>query len=164
MSLKSFDKFCEKMILGEPASEKEIMDERQKIQRMRIGIETLVIFSCLTFINCLIMDLSYQWAESYSAPILLFFMICMIYFQIRCFSAGCMIGINGTFKAKFVAFYAIFMGAVFLLSRDWAENPLFEHGKMTDSGAALITWILFIIYGIVSLILVKITQKNEKKE
>ncbi len=151
------------MILGEPASEKEIMDERQKIMRMRIGIETLVIFSGLTFINCLIMDLSYQWAESYSAPILLFFMICMIYFQIRCFSAGCMIGINGSSKAKFTAFYAIFLGTVSLL-RDWSRKPYFEVEKMTDDCAFLIAWILFIIYGIVSLILVRITQKNEKKE
>lgn len=163
MSLKSFDKFCEKMILGEPASQKEIMDERQKIMRMRIGIETLVIFSGLTFINCLIMDLSYQWAESYSAPILLFFMICMIYFQIRCFSAGCMIGINGTSKAKFTAFYAIFLGAVSML-RDWNENTYFEDGKLTDDCNFMISWILFIIYGIVSLILIRLTQKSDKKE
>lgn len=163
MSFKSFDKFCEKLILGEPASQKEIMDERQKIMRMRIGIETLVIFSCLTFINCLIMDLSSQWAESYSAPILLFFMICMIYFQIRCFFSGCMIGINGTSKAKFTAFYAIFLGAVSLL-RDWSRNTFFEGEKMTDDLAFLIAWILFIIYGIVSLVLIRLTQKGEKSE
>ncbi len=163
MSLKSFDKFCEKLILAEPGSAKEIFDERQNILRMRIGIETLVIFSCLRFINCLIMDLGFQWAESYAAPILLFFIVCMIYFRIRCCSAGCMIGINGTGKAKFIAFYAIFLGALFLLSRDWAGNSLFEHGKMTDNCAFLIAWVLFIIYGIVSLILIRSTQKPKKE-
>ncbi len=164
MSLKSFDKFCEKLILGEPTSKKDIMDERQNIMRMRIGIETLLIFSCLSFINCLLMDLSYQWAESYSAPIVVLFMICMIYFEIRCFSTGCLIGITGTCKAKFMAFYAIFMGAVSLLRDGFNFKPFFEGGKVTDNCCFIIAWIMFLIYGIISLILIKLSLKPEKGE
>lgn len=45
MSMKSFDKFCEKMILGEPGSEKEIFDERQKQLRTHILVQSLVIYA-----------------------------------------------------------------------------------------------------------------------
>ena len=100
MSLKSFDKLCERMILGEPGSRKEILDERQKIARTQIGVETLAIFSCLTFINSLVMDLLYQWADGYAPPMLVFFMLCMIYFNFRCFFKGCLIGINGGYQAN----------------------------------------------------------------
>lgn len=56
MSLKSFDKFCERMILAEPGSQKEIFDERQKIVRSRITIEALLIFGCSAILNCMIME------------------------------------------------------------------------------------------------------------
>lgn len=167
MSLKSFDKFCEKMILGEPASQKEIMDERQKIVRTRILVETLFIFSGLSFINCWVMDIAYQWAETYAAPMMMFLMICMIYFNIRCFAKGCLIGINGGSQAKFTAFYATFMGALSLLRfafGEESEQPFFSDGKMTDNLCIMITWILFIVFGIVSLILIKLTRKPEKGE
>ncbi|MDE7229030.1 MAG: hypothetical protein K2N56_00990 [Oscillospiraceae bacterium] len=167
MSLKSFDKFCEKMILGEPANQKEIMDERQKIVRTRILVEALVIFSGLSFINCWVMDMAYQWTETYAAPMMMFFMICMIYFNIRCFAKGCLIGINGGGQAKFTAFYAIFMGALSLIRdvfRDESERALFSDGKLTDDLCILITWILFIVFGAVSLILIKLTKRSEKGE
>lgn len=167
MSLKSFDKFCEKMILGEPASQKEIMDERQKIVRTRILVEALVIFSGLSFINCWVMDMAYQWTETYAAPMMMFFMICMIYFNIRCFAKGCLIGINGGSQAKFTAFYAILMGALSLIRdvfRDESERALFSDGKFTDDLCIMITWILFLVFGVVSLILIKLTRKSEKGE
>lgn len=167
MSLKSFDKFCEKMILGEPASQKEIMDERQKIVRTRILVEALVIFSGLSFINCWVMDMAYQWTETYAAPMMMFLMICMIYFNIRCFAKGCLIGINGGSQAKFTAFYAILMGALSLIRdvfRDESERALFSDGKITDDLCIMITWILFLVFGVVSLILIKLTRKPEKGE
>ena len=71
MSLKSFDKFCENLILTEPGSQKIIYDERQKIVQMKIGIETLIIFGGAATLNCLAMDLIYQYAESYTAPLVL---------------------------------------------------------------------------------------------
>lgn len=167
MSLRSFDKFCEKMILGEPASQKEIMDERQKIVRTRILVEALVIFSGLSLINRLVMDKVYQWTETYAAPMMMFLMICMIYFNFRCFAKGCLIGINGGGQAKFTAFYAIFMGALSLCRFSFGEEPeqqFFSDGKLTDDLCILITWILFIVFGAVSLILIKLTKRSEKGE
>ena len=41
MSLKSFDKFCERLILSEPGSQKEVFDERQNVMRSRLAIEAL---------------------------------------------------------------------------------------------------------------------------
>ena len=167
MSLKSFDKFCEKMILGEPASQKEIMDERQKIVRTRILVEALVIFSGASFINCFVMDMAYQWAETYAAPMMMLFLICMIYFNFRCFFKGCLIGVSGNSQAKFTAFYAIFMGALSLV-RFGFENEsgmtLFSDGKLTDNFCILITWILFVVYGIASLILIRSIRRSEKND
>lgn len=167
MSLKSFDKLCERMILGEPGSQKEILDERQKLARKEIGIETLVIFSSLSFINSLVMDLGYQWAESYAPPMLVFFMLCTIYFNFRCFFKGCLIGINGGYQAKFTAFYAIFMGAIYLLNftfKSDEEKALFSDGKLTDNFCFVISLLLFIIFGITSLVLIKFVQKHENQE
>ena len=167
MSLKSFDKLCERMILGEPGSQKEILDERQKIVRTRVGVEALTIFSCLTFINALVMDLWQQWAESYAAPMLIFFMVCIIYFNFRCFFRGALIGINGGYQAKFSAIYAIFMGLIYMLIfvfKNDEEKALFSDGKLTDNCCFLITLILFIIYGITGLVLIRFVQKSEKEE
>ena len=165
MSLKSFDKFCERLILGEPASQKEILDERQKIARKEIGIETLAIFSALSFINCLVMDLFYQLAESYAAHMLVFFFTCSIYFVFRCFFKGCLIGINGEYKAKFTAFYAIFMGAIYLLNftfKSDEEKAFFSDEKLTDNFCFVISLLLFIVFGITSLILIKLNQRSEE--
>lgn len=41
MSMKSFDKFCERIILAEPGSQKEIFDERQRQQRTQLTVEAL---------------------------------------------------------------------------------------------------------------------------
>lgn len=56
MSMKSFDKFCERMITAEPGSEKEIFDERQNVMRMRLAIEALLICVGLIFINSIIAE------------------------------------------------------------------------------------------------------------
>lgn len=167
MSLKSFDKLCERIILGEPGSQKEILDERQKILRTQIGVEALTIFCCLTFVNSLVMDIWKQWAESYAAPMLMFFMVCIIYFNFRCFFKGAFIGINGGYKAKFSAIYAIFMGLIYMLIfvfKNDEKKVLFSDGKLTDSCCLLITLILFIIYGIAGLVLIRTVQKSEKEE
>ena len=167
MSLKSFDKFLENYILGQPNNKKEIMDERQKIARTHILVETLIIFSGLSFISNFVMDLWYRWAESYASPMLIFFMLCMIYFNIRCFAKGCLIGINGgkaiTFTAAYPIFMGVMMGAKYLIGNE-EYSSLFADGKLTDDFCFIAAWILFVVYGVLTIILAKADKKRKGDE
>lgn len=166
MSLKSFDKFCEDLILKKPGSEKVILDERQKIMRSKILIEALVIFSSLALVNCLIMDMAYQYAETYSAPLFIFMILCSCYYNIRCAATDCLIGINGERSAKFSAGYCVFLGILmmikFLFDSD-SERRFLANGKITDDLCILIVWILAIACGILTLILIKIGKKSKEE-
>ncbi len=167
MSLKSFDKFCEDLILKEPESNKIILDERQKIQRSRILTETLIIFSGLAFVNCLIMDLAYQWAETYAAPLLVFMFICACYYNIRCAAMGCLVGINGERSAKFSAGYCIFMGIMMSIKFAFSgeeQRALFADGRLTDNFCFLLGWILAIACGILTLIFIKASRKEKEDD
>ena len=64
MSLKSFDKFCENMIKGEPVDNKEIFDERQKMVRSRLAMEAMTVYVCLSLLASMSYEFIYQWAES----------------------------------------------------------------------------------------------------
>ena len=168
MSLKSFDKFCEDLILKEPGSDKIILDERQKIMRSKILTETLVIFSVLSFVNCFIMDMFYQWAETYAAPLVVFMFICGCYYIIRCAATGCLVGINGERSAKFSAGYCIFMGIMmsvkYAFTGDEKERALFADGKLTDNFCFLMGWILAIVCGVLTIILIKKCRKDKEDD
>lgn len=167
MSMKSFDKFCEKLILGEPASQKEILDERQKIIRMRIIAETLGAFAALLMVNNFIMENVYKWADDFFMPIAPLMTVCLMYYTVRCFAKDCLIGINGAYSAKFAAGYAIFLGIMMLLTILPGENEEFifiADGKATAVFLKLITWIMFVVYGILSFILIKKAQKRRERE
>lgn len=167
MSLKSFDKFCENMIMGQPNAGKEIMDERQKIARTHILVEALIIFSGLSFISNFVMDLWYKYSESYASPMLIFFMIGMIYFNIRCFAKDCLVGVNGGKALIPTAVYAIFMGgmmgAKYLFGNE-EYRSLFADGRLTDDFCFIAAWILFVVYGLLTIILIKADQKKKGDE
>ena len=167
MSLKSFDKFCEDLILKEPGSEKVIFDERQKLVQMKLGIEALTIFGALSLINCLIMDMAYQYAETYSAPMLLIMLLCAFYYMIRCAAKDCLVGIGGEKSLKFSAGYAIFMGVMmmikFMFDND-EERVMFIDGKLGDDFCFMLVWIMAIMYGIITLLLIYIHAKRKERE
>lgn len=168
MSLKSFDKFCEDLILKQPGTDKIILDERQKQMRSKILTETLVIFASLSFVNCLVMDLAYQWAETYAAPLLVFMLLCACYYNIRCAVKGCLVGVNGERYSKFSAGYCIFMGIMmsikFAFSDDEEQRVLFADGRLTDNFCFLLVWILAIACGILTIIFIKRSQKDKEDD
>lgn len=167
MSLKSFDKFCEDLILKEPGSAKVIFDERQRLVQMKLGIEALTIFGALTLINCLVMDMGYQYAELYSAPIFLIMFFCALYYSIRCAAKDCLVGIGGEKSLKFSAGYAIFMGIMmmikFIFDRE-EEFTALKDGKISDDLCLLLIWILAIFYGILTFLLINIYTKKKERE
>lgn len=100
MSLKSFDKFCENIILGEPSSQKQIFDERQNILRSRLITEALIIFAVLSALNTMVMDAGAMWCEGYFAPMVLSAALCLLWWLIRCSAKGVLFGVNGTVAMK----------------------------------------------------------------
>jgi len=63
MSMKSFDKFCERIILAEPGSQKEIFDERQRQQRTQLTVEALLIY-CAASALCVLLNEDFGFLES----------------------------------------------------------------------------------------------------
>ncbi|MCH5199759.1 MAG: hypothetical protein J1F60_02275 [Oscillospiraceae bacterium] len=164
MSLKSFDKFCESLILTEPGSEKIIYDERQKIMQMKLGVETLIIFGAAAVLNCLVMDLFYQYAESYTMPIVIFMMLCAYYYNFRCAAKDCLIGINGAKALKYSSVSSIFVGiglsAQFILRERDSYLPIAD-GQLSDDLLFSIAAVLGLGYGITMLILVGHIEKKK---
>ena len=164
MSLKSFDKFCEDLILKEPGSEKIIYDERQKIVQMKLGVETLTIFGALVITNCFVMDMIYQYSESYTLPIVLIMMLCAYYYNFRCAAKGCLIGINGGKALKYSSISSIFMGIALTFQYTFKERegylPIVD-GHLSDDLLFLIAAVLVLGYGITMLLLVRHVEKKK---
>lgn len=95
MSMKSFDKLCRDILIGDPYAEREIFDERQKLFRLKLSVEALLIFGGLVTANCILMEFFRKWGETEIFTILLIATFCVVYWVIRCAAKGCLIGTNG---------------------------------------------------------------------
>ncbi len=113
MSMKSFDKFCEKMVNNEPLNEKAIFDERQNQLRRQYTIEALYVFGGSTFLNTLIMEFGLQWSESYAMPMVIFAVISYLYWVIRNAAKGTLFGVNGTRTVSSTGFICTTLGALY---------------------------------------------------
>lgn len=168
MSLKSFDKFCEDLILTEPGSQKIIYDERQKIVQTKLAVETLIIFGAAAVLNCFVMDMFYQYAESYTMPILMIMLFCAFYYNFRCAAKDCLIGINSVRPMKLSAGLCIFYGVIWAIiyAFDEERQGFFVNGKISNDFFVLATVVIAAVYGITMLILLHHIEKkkNEKSE
>ncbi len=97
MSLKSFDKFCEKVVNGEYDGEpvKEIFDERQNILRMQLTKRALWLFVITSGINLIIMECGPQWCESWVMSTAIFGAAANLYWTAATARRECMFGLNG---------------------------------------------------------------------
>lgn len=166
MSLKSFDKFCENMILGPENHnyrEKEIYDERQNQIRSKLIIEALLVFIGAVFINTIIMEECYRWCTSYLAPMALFGMVCYLYWMLRCQAKGCLFGIGSSYSTKWTAGVLIFESIVFgYITIDDAVNELeegksffFNNGMVEGRFILCLVFPLLLTLGIITVILAK---------
>lgn len=165
MSLKSFDKFCENLILKEPEQEQNLLDERQKIVRSRIAAEALVIFAVLSIANCILMDNFRKWAESYAPTLLIFGMLCGIYFHIRCFTKDCLFGIDGAKPARMTSITMVLISAINcarFLFKD--ERAVADSGMLTEEFMFFLFWCIAAIGGAISLINIGAYERKQKEE
>lgn len=169
MSLKSFDKFCEDMILGRGGMEKEILDERQNQVRTKITVETLTIYIISVFINSFVMDMIYRWCESYTASMFLLMALCYLYGIIRNAAKGSLFGVKGTRSAKFVAFFMMLQSFLFAFKYlfpilDNKQGYFFSEGRVTDDFIFAVTFMMFFVSGIMIFAFAKKYDKKMGKE
>ncbi len=167
MSLKSFDKFCEKMIMGEPvARQKALYDERQNQVRTRLIIEALLIGMGAAALNTLLMDADLRWCESYITPMFLIAAIVYLYFIIKCTAKGVLFGVNGTKPQRYTAGTIIGMGTVYLLMFILTdERRLFtEEGWLSDDVVFVAAYAIYIICGIMLMVLAHKFDKAKKAD
>ncbi len=163
MSLKSFDKFCEKLILAESGSEKAIFDERQKIIRSRLTIEALLIYACITLINTVFMDTVYQWAERHFSAMLLIMNVCLFYWLIRCAAKDCIIAANGSNALKASSIMIICISTPNFIARCFhiADGVcLLKDGRLTDEFMQIVSFLFLLIDGIFCLCYINYYNKK----
>ncbi len=154
MSLKSFDKFCEKAIPADSSAayEKEIFDERQKIILSRLSIEALGICLGICLINALIMDLGYKWS-SYCPSMLLIMSVCTVYYLIRCAAKGCLFGISGFRSRKSLLITSSVCGALnaFMRISDVViDGYIIKDGILTNDFIYFVSFALLTVCGAVT--------------
>lgn len=167
MSLKSFDKFCEKIIMGEPvAQQKALYDERQNQVRTKLIIEALLIGIVAAALNTLLMDLDLRWCESYIIPMALIAVIVYLYFIIRCTAKGVLFGVNGTKPQRYTASTIIGMGAVYLPMFILNDERRFftEEGWLSDDVVIVAAYAVYIVCGITVMVLAHKFDKAKKAE
>ncbi len=166
MSLKSFDNFCAKMVNNEPLSQKEILDERQKITRQKITLQAVILFAILCVANTLIMDFGLKWSESYAAPMMWFYIASVIYWLVANSIKGSLFGIEGTIHVKRNGFLFIFISVVNGLSLIFDEKEFFvlKNSVLTNRFMMLIMLIMALILGIISFILAFRYNKKQKSQ
>ena len=166
MSLKSFDSFCSKMVNNEPLSQKEILDERQKITRQKITLQTVILFTIMFAANTLIMDFGLKWSESYDAPMMWFYLASIIYWLIANSVNGSLFGIEGTVHVKQNGFVLIFISVVngLALLTDEKELVVMKDSALTNRFMMLIMLIMTLLLGIISFILAFRYNKMQKSQ
>ena len=95
MRLKSFDKFCEKMILGEPGSEKEVFDERQNQLRAKLTTESLYVCIVLSSLLVLANEIA-LWCDGMFVLIILACAASYLWWVIRNAVKGSLFGVKGS--------------------------------------------------------------------
>lgn len=146
MSMKSFDKFCENLILGKSGSEKEIYDERQKIARMHLTVESLAVYVVLSALTLVIQDEFVRLCESS------FFILAMcgaaayLWWVIRCAYKECLFGVSGKKvidSATFLIFYVPVVLLIDLLT-DSDEFTLMTESGLSDELSLIICGVLMV--------------------
>lgn len=169
MSLKSFDKFCEDMILGKTGAEKEIFDERQNQVRTKLTIEALVVYVVSVLVNSFIMELLYQWCESFCISMVLLAAICYLYWIVRNAVKGSLFGVKGTRSAKYTAFIMMLESFFFTFKYIFPilENEqgyFFSEGKATNDFICAVIFAVVFVSGIVIFTLAKKYDKKTKEK
>lgn len=153
MSLESFDKFCEKMIMGEPQSEKEIFDERQNIVRGKLTTEALAVGFGLSGLLVMSNEL-FGWSSDMFLLMGVGAAFCYLWWVIRNAVKGSLFGVkgSGTFWTAIIMVFESFYCLLMVWNED-AAFPLTEQGQVSSNLLTLIIAALLLVSSIVVFVL-----------
>ncbi|MBQ8171370.1 MAG: hypothetical protein IJZ95_05215 [Oscillospiraceae bacterium] len=184
MSLKSFDKFCEKMILGDPESNKEyqdmlfgkkgagkdIYDERQNQVRSKLFTEALIVYAALSFFAVAIYEGIYQFCESIIPVLAVCMALCYLFWVIRNLACGTLLGVKYKIArntAWIILLECVWFGYVYFSDYFEAEeqhNFFANNGMLTDEFCMLTAMLMMVITSVITLIAVSAKKKEDAQE
>ncbi len=166
MSLKSFDKFCEKMILAEPGSEKEVYDERQKLIQKQLTLEALVVYGAMSMLAVLFNEIAYTWCEGCFPVMVLCAALAYGWWVIRNAVKGSLFGVSGK-SVKYTAIIILIEVPVLILCDIPVElmpSALVRDGMLTAKAVVCASLLLYAASAAAILILYFIKRRREKSD
>lgn len=163
MSLKSFDKFCERMILAETGSEKEIYDERQKQIRTQLTVEALTVFGAMSMLAVMINETAFSWCEGCFPVMVLCAALSYGWWVIRNAVKGSLFGVSGK-GVKFTAVLILIESPIYeilLLPDEWETFSFVKNGKLTTGAVVMFSMLLMIVFAIITLVLYSRKKRSE---
>lgn len=159
MSMKSFDKFCERIILAEPGSEKEIYDERQKQQRTQLTIEALLIYCAATAL-CVLLNEIFRFLESDFSGLVLFAGFAFLWWSVRALSKSCLFGVSGkqVIYNSVIAVIEFPIWVILILPEDEGVK-FFVNGGLSTFTAVTAGFVLYFISALITLIAYRRNKK-----
>ena len=165
MSLKSFDKFCEKLILTEPGSEKEIYDERQNQLRSKLTVEAFTVYGALSLFAAAFCDW-YAWSESVLSVLAMCGALAYLWWTLRCAFRQCLFGVSGSsvkFYAILILAESVVIPANFLI-RTEGFVLLTPEGKVSDGVIIAAAAAMLLISSVVVLVSARRRGKETSSE
>ncbi len=159
MSLKSFDRFCERMIMGEPVDRREVYDERQNQMRTKLTVEALWVYVAVSGIATMIND-SVTWCASAVALLAVCASVSFLWWTIRCAAKDCIFGIKGIGTVS-GAWVLLVEAVAFILMYVVDNDEPFINEKGLVSSRLMLAIGLFVLM-ISSLIVIVISIKRKK--
>lgn len=169
MSMKSFDKFCEKIILGEPGSEKEIFDERQKQQRTQLTLFSLAVYAGASALVVMLNEVTPGFLEGSFSGMLLCAGAAYLIWVIMAARKGCLFGVSGSqviINAISLLSMALCYTLMLLPDEDEESFAVIRNGKLTENAAVLFALAMMAVSAVIviaSNIIKKRSEPNDMK-
>jgi|GEM_PF-618519 len=169
MSLKSFDKFCENIIMGEPKYEKDVFDERQNQLRGKLKLEGFQLYAVLSMLALIIYEAGYAYCDGIIAILALCAALSYLWWVLRGLHYGCIIGMKFTQQANAAG---MLLGEMLLFGfiefrnftkyREADESFFANNGQLSEHFVLVIAMAVMLVASIMILVAVTRHQKAEK--
>ncbi len=167
MSLKSFDKFCENMIMGKPVEQKDLFDERQNQLRSKLASQALYSYAIMSFLWVLLCDSDVRIFNSTVYGLVILMAASYLVFVVRGLKNGCVLGVKYAStknSAILVCVEALFLPLIIFLNRDDEitdfKSFFVAEDCLTDMCALIVAAVLLLIASV--MILVAAVRKDRE--
>lgn len=170
MSLKSFDKFCENIIMGDPVAEKDVYDERQNQLRGKLMTEGFQLYAVLSFLLIIIYEAGGRFCESVVAVLAFCAAASYMWWVLRNLYYGSLFGVkytNAKNSAATIAAEMIVFG--FMIFNNNAEDItsvkrfFIVDGMLTEVFVISLAMVIMFIASVITLV-AGIKKDREEKE